>query len=212
MSKPQEVSSPRAAILDASVRLFGEHGYTGTTMRDIAKAVGVLPGSLYAHIDSKETLLLEIVESGIERFLAVQELVESSKAPADEKLRIAIKAHVAIVADDPGRTLVVFHQWRFLTEPNRTRAVSMRRRYAQTFMQILTEGMESGVFRADLDKRVVVFSVLGALNWTPEWYSPNGEMGAEEIGNRFADTMLLGLCANRGTSSKATSKKVRAVK
>jgi len=208
MSKPQEVSTPRTAILDASVRLFGEHGYTGTTMRDIAKAVGVLPGSLYAHIDSKETLLLEIVESGIERFLAVQELVESSDAPADEKLRIAIKAHIAIVADDPGRTLVVFHQWRFLTEPNRTRAVAMRRRYAQTFMKILTDGMEKGVFRADLDKRVVVFSVLGALNWTPEWYLPDGEMDAEEIGNRFADTMLLGLSANR----EAASKKARAVK
>ncbi len=207
MSKPQVVSSPRTAILDASVRLFGEHGYTGTTMRDIAKAVGVLPGSLYAHIDSKETLLLEIVESGIQRFLEVQDLIEASDAPADEKMRIAIKAHIGIVAENPGRTLVVFHQWRFLTEPNRTRAVEMRRRYAQTFMKILTDGIEQGIFRPDLDKRVVVFSVLGALNWTPEWYSPLGKMKAEEIGDRFADAMLLGLCmpgsAGRGTPKKA---------
>lgn len=204
-SKPQETSGPRAAILDASVRLFGEHGYTGTTMRDIAKAVGVLPGSLYAHIDSKETLLLEIVESGIERFLDVQKLVESSDAPADEKLRIAIKAHVAIVADDPERTLVVFHQWRFLTEPNRAHAVDMRRRYAQTFMQILSEGIENGTFRPNLDKRVVVFSVLGALNWTPEWYSPDGPMSAEEIGDRFADTILVGLFASGVVSTEKPS-------
>ena len=58
MKKRQVKSSTREVIADVAVKLFGEHGYTGTTMRDIAEAVGVLPGSLYAHIDSKETLLL----------------------------------------------------------------------------------------------------------------------------------------------------------
>jgi len=76
MKKKQVKSSgTREVIADVAVRLFGEHGYTGTTMRDIAEAVGVLPGSLYAHIDSKETLLLEIVKDGIaERFAELRKM------------------------------------------------------------------------------------------------------------------------------------------
>ena len=63
-------TGPREAIRDAAMHLFGKQGYTGTSMRDIANAVGVLPGSLYAHIESKEALLVDIVADGIGRFIS----------------------------------------------------------------------------------------------------------------------------------------------
>ena len=89
---------PRDAIMDAAMHLFGKQGYSGTSMRDIASAVGVLPGSLYAHIASKEALLVEIVDDGIHRFLAaVRPHVESDVTPA-EKLRAMVIAHLAVVA------------------------------------------------------------------------------------------------------------------
>ena len=88
MKKKQVKSSgTREVIADVAVRLFGEHGYTGTTMRDIAEAVGVLPGSLYAHIDSKETLLLEIVKEGIARFLAIEQSLQGSTESPEARLR-----------------------------------------------------------------------------------------------------------------------------
>ena len=125
MKKKQVKSSgTREVIADVAVRLFGEHGYTGTTMRDIAEAVGVLPGSLYAHIDSKETLLLEIVKEGIARFLAIEQSLQGSAESPESRLSKAIRAHVDVVAEDPQRSLVVFHQWRFLSEPNRASAVA----------------------------------------------------------------------------------------
>src|ERR1700733_6544477 len=97
-----EIQKPREAILEAAVTLFGRRGYAGTTMRDIAGEVGILPGSLYAHIDSKETLLDEIVELGIESFLAIEEAIPKS-SPIVAQLRSAIKAHVAVAAENPGR-------------------------------------------------------------------------------------------------------------
>lgn len=209
MSKDQENLSPREFILATAVRLFGENGYTGTTMRDIAKAVGLLPGSLYAHIDSKEALLLEIVGSGINRFLAILALVESSTESADQRLRVAINAHLAAVAEDPARTLVIFHQWRFLTDANRARAIDMRRQYAQAFKQIIEDGIKSGVFRSDLNVRVAVFSVLGALNWASEWYSAKGVMKADELGEAFADTLLFGLCASPPVKKKSPVKRAK---
>ena len=182
---------PREYILEAATRLFSQKGYAGTTMRDIAKAVGVLPGSLYAHIEGKEGLLLEIVETGIDRFLAVEETL-SGDTPAD-RMRSAIKAHVAIVAENPQRTLVVFHQWRFLSGPNRARIVDKRRRYETIFSALMDEGIEAGVFSTHIDAKIAVLGILGALNWTPEWYSPNGPTPSEAIGDRLADTVLWGL-------------------
>jgi AcrR family transcriptional regulator len=187
-----ELQKPREAILEAAVLLFGKRGYAGTTMRDIAKEVGVLPGSLYAHISSKETLLDEIVELGIESFLAIESAIPAT-GTGTEKLRAAIKAHVAVAAVHPGRSLVVFHQWRFLTEPNLTRALNKRRRYQQLFVRLIDQGIADGSFAPNLDTKIAVFTILGALNWVPEWYSPRGHYGPEEIGDRVADLLLQGL-------------------
>src|ERR1700750_2852149 len=100
MATQENSSKPREVILDVATQLFSESGYAGTTMREIANAVGVLPGSLYAHIDGKETLLFEIVESGIDRFLAAAAPIEGIEDPV-ERARAAIKAHLAVVAERP---------------------------------------------------------------------------------------------------------------
>jgi len=188
-----KTSSQRDTITDVAIRLFGEHGYTGTTMRDIAKAVGVLPGSLYAHIPSKETLLLDIVKQGIARFLTVEHVLEAFGDSPEVCLRKAIQGHIEAVAEDPQRALVVFHQWRFLGEPSRSTAIEMRRRYADTFVKIIDAGKASGAFSMKLDTRIAVFTVLGALNWAPEWYSPKGPVTATDIANSLADTLIYGL-------------------
>ena len=177
------------------MHLFGKQGYTGTSMRDISGAVGVLPGSLYAHIESKEALLVQIVDDGINRFLAaVRPHVESSKTPV-EKLRAMIVAHVRIVAENPERSLVVFHQWRFLSDDNLDAAIQKRRDYEQTFIIVLEEGIARGLFRADLSLRIAVLSILGALNWTPEWLSPTGKLVPDAVGDLIADTLLCGVRA-----------------
>jgi TetR/AcrR family transcriptional regulator, cholesterol catabolism regulator len=179
--------------MDAAMHLFGKQGYSGTSMRDIASAVGVLPGSLYAHIASKEALLVDIVDDGIHRFLAaVRPHVDSGATPA-EKLRAMVIAHVAVVADNPERSLVVFHQWRFLGDGNIQAAIGKRRDYEQAFIGVIEDGMKSGAFRANLNRRIAVLTILGALNWTPEWLSPEGTLSPEEVGGIIADTLLMGV-------------------
>src|SRR5258708_10707425 len=143
-------SSTREMIADVAVRLFSEHGYTGTTMRDIAEAVGVLPGSLYAHIESKETLLLEIVSDGIAQFLAIEQSLQASVDSPEARLRKAIRAHVDVVAEDPQRSLVVFHQWRFPSEPNRAPPLPMRRGHANAFVENHSGGQAHRVFQPRL--------------------------------------------------------------
>jgi AcrR family transcriptional regulator len=184
---------PREAIVDAAMLLFGKQGYTGTSMRDIAGAVGVLPGSLYAHIASKEALLADIVENGINRFLAAVRPHAGSDANPTDKLRAMMIAHVAIVADNPERSLVVFHQWRYLGDDNIHAAIGKRRDYEQAFIGVIEDGMTTGEFRSDLNLRIAVLTILGALNWTPEWLSPEGRLSPEEVGALIADTLLMGV-------------------
>jgi TetR/AcrR family transcriptional regulator, cholesterol catabolism regulator len=161
-------------------------------MRDIATAVGVLPGSLYTHIDGKETLLLEIVEAGIDKFLALGYAAVAGPGNAEERLRKLIKGHVAIVAQNAERTLVVFHQWRYLTGENLDRIVEKRRQYELIMTTVVEDGRREGIFNPKLDLKASVLGLLGALNWTAEWYKPEGPDSGEEIGERLADALMFG--------------------
>jgi TetR/AcrR family transcriptional regulator, cholesterol catabolism regulator len=186
-------SVARGAIFAAATQLFGERGYTGTTMRDIARAVGILPGSLYAHIQSKEAVLLEIIEGGVDRFTAAADAVAGQDLAPEAALRAAIREHLRIVADNPQRTLIVFHQWRFLDPDDRARLLGKRARYEDFFVRTVREGVAQGVFSAGLDPKVAVLSLLGALNWTPEWFNPEGKASAEDIADEIGSALLGGL-------------------
>lgn len=194
----QERRSPaREAVLAAATRLFGERGYAGTTVRDIARAVGILPGSLYAHIDSKEALLLEIIEGGVDRFNAAVDETEARGLPPEAALREVIRRHMGIVADDPQRTLVVFHQWRFLGDAHRPRLLAKRRHYEDFFLRTMRAGCDAGAFDPTLNAKVAVLGILGALNWTPEWFSPAGPATSDEIAAEIADGLLRGVLRSR---------------
>lgn len=186
-------SAAREAIFTAATRLFGERGYTGTTMRDIAKAVGILPGSLYAHIQSKEAVLLEIIEGGVDRFNSAVDRIDALGLSPADALRNAIREHLQIVAESPGRTLIVFHQWRFLDDDNRGRLLSKRDHYEAFFLRTVRAGMDQGQFDQDLDAKVTVLAILGALNWTPEWLSPDGPAAPTDVADKIADGLLRGM-------------------
>ncbi|MGQ0696792.1 MAG: TetR/AcrR family transcriptional regulator [Panacagrimonas sp.] len=201
-------SKSKIAILETAAKLFSEYGFAGTTMRDIGDAVGVLPGSLYAHIKNKESLLFEVVQSGIQNFLALEARIGETSGTPEEDLRAAIKFHVAEVAANPQYTQVVFHQWRFLSPPMRKRVIELRRRYADVFRRILERGIADGTFNPDLNASLEILALLGSLNWIPEWYSQKGAYGPEEIGDKLADTMLYGVCVRPPlTKAKKTNGK-----
>lgn len=191
-------SGQREVIRLNAIQLFGKQGYTGTSMRDIAGAVGVLPGSLYAHIASKEALLVDIVDDGISRFIDRVALHVAAEGPTIDRLRAMIVAHVEVVAEDPERSLVVFHQWRFLGPKNLPRAIERRRAYEHCFVQVVEQGMADKTLDSKLNARIAVLTILGALNWTPEWFSPDGKLSATQVGELMAGTLLGGIVNQAG--------------
>ena len=194
-AKVETDSKQRNAILGSAMHLFGNQGFNGTSMRDIATAVGILPGSLYAHINGKEALLFEIVADGINRFISAVAPHAQANTDPSERMRRMIVAHVEVVADNPERSQVVFHQWRYLTGDSLPEAIARRQEYENYFVKVFKEGVEAGKFRSDGNMRIAVLSILGALNWTPEWFSPQGKMSASSVGECMADTLLGGILA-----------------
>jgi TetR/AcrR family transcriptional regulator, cholesterol catabolism regulator len=192
---PDASSGPVSAELieQAAVKLFGERTYPVVGMRDISNAVGILPGSLYVHIRRKEDILLRIVETGIQRYLdAIGPIVESG-APAPARLRGAIVAYMRVLAESLPQTRVAFHQWTYLSPDMQEAVIGLRRQYEGLFSRVLREGIADGEFRPTAHPRIAVLAILGMLNAATEWFSPTGELSAEQVGELLADSALTGL-------------------
>ncbi|MGH2681883.1 MAG: TetR/AcrR family transcriptional regulator [Actinomycetota bacterium] len=184
----------KGQILEAAEVLFSERGYHGTTMRDIASETGILPGSLYAHIASKEDILLEICTSAAAQFMAGLEVAAKGAWPAAEKLRRAMRAHVDVVARAREAARVFLEEWSALDEPRRGEVKALRDEYEQLWDGIIREGVETGNLR-DMDPTLARLLVLSAANWTYTWYDPDGPLSPDEIADRFTDLLLDGMAA-----------------
>jgi AcrR family transcriptional regulator len=189
-------SGPVSAELieQEAIRLFGERTYPVVGMRDIGDAVGLLPGSLYVHISSKEDLLLRIVERGITDYLEVIEPIAAASAEkASVRLRGIVVAHMRVLAAAKEQTRVAFEQWVYLGADKQAQVVELRTRYEQAFSTVVTDGVASGEFREPRSQKVAVLATIGMLTAATGWYDPDGALSPEEVGEALADHVLQGL-------------------
>jgi len=185
--------SRKEQILEEAARLFGRRGYHATSMRDIGEATGMLAGSLYAHISSKEDLLFEIVLQAANQFLDRLESLRPLDLSPEERLRRAMRAHVGVVADNLDEAWVFHHEWKALTGERRDEVRRLRRRYEQLWDEIV-RGLPGAA-----DPRFARLLVLSAANWTYTWYRPEGPLSPDEVADRFSDLLLAGLGTKEGS-------------
>lgn len=192
--------SRRDQILEAAAELFSRRGYHGTSIRDIAAATGILPGSLYAHIRSKEDLLYDIVVGAAGQFIASVEMAAKGPWSPGEKLRVAMRAHIDVVANAREEARVFLEEWTALEEPRRSEVKDLRDRYEELWDGIIREGIAGGDLR-EVEPTVARLLVLSAANWTYTWYDPEGTMTPKEIADRFTDLLLGGLGTGKASST-----------
>jgi AcrR family transcriptional regulator len=181
----------REAIIEAAARVFRTKGYHAASVQDIADAVGILKGSLYHHFESKEELLYLIVKEPRARLYRTVAEIVADDAPAEQKLRRAILAHLEAF-DQHYPHLFVYLRER---EEMKRRFRGAPKEYERYWQQILREGVKSGEFRTDLDVEVVSYGLLGMVNWLYKWYDPRGRLGVREIAAQFSAMALGGLTA-----------------
>lgn len=190
---PNRPDLPRKdQILATAEQLFREKGYLATSIRDIGNAVGVRGASLYHHIGAKEELLWVIASRAADEFFAALQPIVASDLAIPLKLRQAIIAHVGVIAANLDAAAVYFSEWRHLNPERRSAYTRRRDDYENYFRQILWQGQREGLFTVPDEKFAARF-VLSALNWTHQWYRPDGSMKPEEIGATLAELVLNGL-------------------
>jgi AcrR family transcriptional regulator len=179
----------REQIVDDSAALFSSKGYHATSIRDIAESVGMLPGSLYAHIRSKEDLLYEIVIRAAAKFLDGLEMAVAGEAPPRRRLGEAMRAHVRVVAEDVDAARVFHHEWRALSGGRRGEVVRLRDRYEGLWDDIVRE------LPGAVDAKLARLLVLSAANWVYTWYDPAGPLTPDQVADGFTQILLRGLGA-----------------
>src|ERR687883_370926 len=185
-----QVSTRRNELTRQAARLFAQKGYHGTSIGDLAEAMGVQKGSLYAHIASKQDLLYETMAEGGRAFHAGLDAIDED-APATEKIRLALRSHLRVVADQLDVATVFVQEWRYLEGERREEIVAERRRYEDRIRGYFREGRELGELRTDVDDATAGLLVLSAANWAYTWLQPGRD--TDELADRFHDLLVNGM-------------------
>ncbi len=183
------MSARRAELTRIAARLFAERGYQGTSLADLAAEFGVQKPSLYHHIDSKEDLLWEVAQEGAAAFRQALDAVPDG--PAAERIRLALRAHLAVVAAQLDLATVFVREWRHLSGERRERFVGERRRYEERVRDLFREGVESGELRTDLDVATAALLFLSAANWAYTWLRLGRD--TDELADRLFAALLDGM-------------------
>ena len=157
-------------LLDISARIFARKGYQSTTLQDIADEFGVLKGSLYHYIRSKDDLLFEVVRSVYDEGLANLRTVASTDADPVDRLRAVVRGHVIYLIDNLVATTVLLHEFDQLPEECRVRMPI--RDYQSLIEGLVVEAKADERVKPEVDPQLAALAVLGATNWVYRWYRP----------------------------------------
>ena len=182
----------RDEVLSAAERLFAEHGYQATSVRDIADVMDLQAGSLYAHIESKDDLLWDIVTRAADGFFeAVQPIVSADLVPM-EKLRRLISAHVQVITANLDAASVYSTEWRHLAADRKREFAKRRNTYEQLVRGLVRDCIREGTL-ADVDEKFATLLILSSINWVYQWYRADGPMTPDEIARKLTNMLLNGL-------------------
>lgn len=188
MAKPSTrsagISNSRKQILDIAAKLFSQRSYNGTPLRDIAAAANMKAGSLYYHFDSKEQLILEVLQIGISniRESAVKNVealpVEST---CREKLIAAAKGHLEALLEKGDYASTSIRNYRQIPDTIQDVVIETRNSYEDLWRKWLAEGQEKGEIKADTNLKILRLTILSSLNRVLEWYSEGEELTVHQI-------------------------------
>ena len=198
MAEHSDPHLKRREICRIAARVFYEKSYEGASMQDIAKAVGLTKAGLYHYIGSKDELLFEIVNYGMD--ILQETVVAKVKEIADprEKLRRLIAGHIDLIvrARDLEIT-VILHENRSLRGPLRKKINARKRQYILLLEETIQRVQEQTGGKELLPAHVAAFGLLGMINWLYQWYRPEGPVKQGELTQAYIDFFFRGLLGPR---------------
>jgi AcrR family transcriptional regulator len=187
-------------IIDTAAQIFHERGYAETSVHDIAEAVGILKGSLYYYIKSKEDLLFMVLSEVHDGFRDIVARTEAMDAPAIDRLRYYVQEHVMYNTRNVTKMAVFYHDYRSLSEERLTEILE-RRAFYETFLRdLIDEAKAEGSVDPSLNPKLAAFTLFGMMNWVYHWYRASGSWTPPQIGAQVAAMAVDGLVGPRAAT------------
>lgn len=195
--KGKQFAARRQEIIDAAIEVFHRRGYSAASTQEIADEVGLLKGSLYYYIDSKEDLLFTVLSETYELARAQIDLVEAMEGLEPlERLSEYIQAHVNFIAEHTTKMAIYYSDFDLVGEERRQVLIGQREQFESYITGLIVQAQEAGEVNRSVDAKMAAYLILGAMNWAYTWYRPDGRVSPRKLGKLAADLALNGL---RGT-------------
>lgn len=190
MAQPKDIKANQ--IRRVITRLFARDGYHGTSMRAIARELGMHPSSLYHYFNSKEEMLFKLLDATMDEALEVLEEICARRIPATEKLTQVLGFYVRYYAGDQARLHLLLSERHVLSPRSQRILITKERRYVGLFRQIFEELAAEGRTKA-IPPSVATFAFLGMVHYTVKWYRRNGPVGLDRLAEFFVEIFTRGI-------------------
>lgn len=183
-------------IFEKSIDLFGENGFSETSIQHIVDALGVTKGTFYYYFTSKEQILMEIHLRFINDILAKQDaIIQDPNRNYQEKIYEIICMLMKNIEAQGKSAKIFFREMQNLSDGHLSQIFEKRDEFRIKFQELIELGMEKGEFRKDLDSHIVALGILGMVNWSYHWFDPDGPLSDTTVSKIYIDLVLNGIKA-----------------
>ncbi|MEE9310866.1 MAG: TetR/AcrR family transcriptional regulator [Planctomycetota bacterium] len=195
--RQKKAEMKREAILRSAAAAFRRKGFHGTSMEEISEALLMTKGSLYYYFKDKEDILYACHDFSLKRLEQHMAEIKAAEFEGDgqaaQRLALMIQGLVDVMIDDlQGSALAL--DFGVLSAEQRAGIIDRRDEFEHAMRHCVQQGIDSNEFR-NVDAKMTTFAILGAINWINQWYHPDGDLRARDIGKVYADLFVEGLKA-----------------
>jgi AcrR family transcriptional regulator len=187
-----EGRSVKETVLAAAVQLFAKYGYHAAPLRDIASIAGIQAASIYYHYANKEALLVEIMDTYMQRLNANLERILREYSDPQQRLHEAIANHIRLHTSHKDEFFIIDTEIRALEGENRAYILSLRDTYEKLLQELLRDGMEHGVFR-QCDVKVSSYAIIAMCTEVATWFRHGGRLSVQQVIDIYSQMVTEGL-------------------
>lgn len=172
-------------LVQTATQVFYEKGYDAASLQDIADRLGILKGSLYYYIQSKEDLLFSVISSVHAEGLAKITAAAATEGDALTRLSRVIEAHVVHTCKNLVKVSVFLHELESLPKERRLEITGGDHSYQQVFRDLVNKAISEGQVRDGVDPTVATLSILGSINWVYRWFQVGGRVSVQRVSKQM---------------------------
>jgi AcrR family transcriptional regulator len=165
-------------VIEAAVEIFAEKGYSNASVQDVAERLGMLKGSLYYYINSKESLLRKIFEDSHEEITHITDEVMASDGSGLERLSQFLVDYATWTLTHLKRAGLYSREWRYASEELQTSLVDQQRYYNRSLRSLIVACQSEGSIPSSIDPRMVSLFIWSAFTTLPDWFNPDRDTEA----------------------------------